>query len=422
MFAALAIRFCLIPLYPGFRFPDEHWYAEIAQNLLAGKGYVMAGDGVQRFAICKAPALPFTLAGWGFLFPLTAISIKIVNALLSWFGIVFLTRAAIRLSNSRWPALLTALFAGFHPAVLFASLTNYPQNGQLLCIGLLVWNLARRERLSFCGMITDGMLIGLGALFVPTHIYAVPAVLTFYGVRGTVEGRASKHDRPAALLLKGAAALFVGGLITVSPWLIRNAFVEKAFIPFTATAGQQFYTGFNKEAGMNTGTKVGCSDEMIADLRAAQTGRKFEAVHWTYAMKWVEENRLAAAKLWGLKFLNWFRWDNGTLNTEQAQAGAGSVWIQRLSSVFVLVVCVTGCVRRWPKEKRWPLFIAVLMLANAFGHAFFISRYRYRLPFEPLLLMAGFCGWGAWMRMLKQKDTVGVTEIQDGTAGLHHEK
>jgi hypothetical protein len=66
--------------------------------------------------------------------------------------------------------------------------------------------------------------------------------------------------------------------------------------------------------------------------------------------------------------------------------------MQRLSSLFVFGICAVGCLRMWPAEKRWVLFAALLMVANAFGHAFFISRYRYRLPFEPLLLMVGVCG------------------------------
>ncbi len=96
---ALAVRLCLIPLFPEFRFPDEFWYTEIAQNLLARNGYVMTGHDIQRFAICKAPALPFTLTAWGLLFPLTSVSVKVVNVLLNWGGIVFLTLAAGRLTG-----------------------------------------------------------------------------------------------------------------------------------------------------------------------------------------------------------------------------------------------------------------------------------------------------------------------------------
>jgi hypothetical protein len=95
--------------------------------------------------------------------------------------------------------------------------------------------------------------------------------------------------------------------------------------------------------------------------------------------------------LWGLKLLNWFRWNTGTMNTDSARV-SGSDWAQRLSSLFVFGVCVAGCVFGWPRKKRWILFATVLMLANAFGHALFISRYRYRLPFEPLLLLVGLCG------------------------------
>jgi hypothetical protein len=404
LFAALAARLCLIPLYPEFRFPDERWYTEIAQNLLSGNGYVLAADGHNRFAICKAPALPFTLAAWGLVFPLTPGSVKAVNILLNWGGIVFLTMAASRLACIWRPVLLTALFAGLHPSVLFLGLTNYPQNGQLFFLGLLVWNLARRNRHTVKEIVLDGVLVGLGALFVPTHIFAIPALLIFYAA--SEQNRTichKKHDeaqrkdssitcRRIRFLSQSAFALFLGGLIAVSPWLVRNARVEKAFIPFTATSGQQFFTGFNEQAGMNTGTEIECSDAMIQDLRAARTGKEFERVHWKYALEWVRTNPAEAAQLWGLKAVNWFRWNNGTLNTESARIGGGADWLQRLSTLFTFFICVAGCIRWWPEDKRWILFGTVLMLANAFGHAFFISRYRYRLPFEPVLLMLGFCG------------------------------
>ena len=400
LLCVLAIRLVMIPAFPDFRFPDEFWYTEIAQNLLSGNGYVMTGHSIQRFAICKAPGLPFTLAAWGLVFPLTPVSVKVANCLLNWGGIAFLTLAAHRISRARWCAPLTALVAGFHPAVLFSGLTNYPQNGQLFLLGLLVWRLACRDKHAFKSIVRDGVLIGFGALFVPTHIFAVPAPIVFYAISTWGMGQRANNRLMGASInrqrinssLKSAAALFVGGLIAVSPWLVRNAITEKDFIPFTATSGQQFYTGFNEQAGMNTGTCIEPSEEMLAELQAAKNGTEFESVHWKYALQWVQQHPGKAMTLWGLKFLNWFRWDNGALNTESAGVGGWSDWMQRLSSLFVFGICAVGCLRMWPAEKRWVLFAALLMVANAFGHAFFISRYRYRLPFEPLLLMVGVCG------------------------------
>lgn len=484
----ISVRVVAVVHWPDFSFPDEFWYTEIAQNLVDGHGYVMEGTGIQRFALCKAPALPFTLAVLGHFCELTPLVVKVVNELMNlsavilFSGAVYLGTGRGTLGAGRWvPAIATLLLGGLHPAMIYMGATNYPQNGQALFTALLFFSMAYRKYRNPAAfnqrrwMVLDGFLIGVGGLFVPTQIYLLPGLWVFWlwhavGLtkgrnvamavvrdadltqrRGGAEAklregerlddlfatkrneRAQKNSSSALfpssscgflcslwrfMRLSGryAAWGFVGVWLAIGPWTVRNAIKEHAFIPFTATAGQQFYTGFNEQAGMNTGTQIDPSAVMLGELRAARTAKAFEAVHWKYSLDWVRANPRAAVNLYWLKAVNYFRWDNGSLNTTSAAGGAGLVWVQRLTTLGVFGIFVLGGVGRWAldfrgnhmpdaqcpapnaRESVWFWTLAVFLLVSALGHGFFITRYRYRIPFEPMLLAVGVMGMFSGIR------------------------
>lgn len=384
----LGLRMFLLGQYPDFSFPDEYWYTEIAQNLVDGNGYVMEGDGHNRFAVCKAPALPFVLATVGSAIPLTPSTVKVVNILMNAGALLFLALAVFYSTQSHWFALLGLLLMGLHPAYAYTGVTNYPQNGQALLLGVLVFSMAYRKSyapemfLKKRWMVLDGLLIGIGALFVPTHVYLLPGLWFFWLMNLPEENRCKWIH---ASMRYAVCGLF-GVLLVVGPWTVRNMTKEKSFIPFTATAGQQFYTGFNASAGMNTGTSVDVPEAMMAELETSLSAKEFEQVHWKYAKEWVEQNPLRALGLVGLKTLNYFRWDTGTLRSQSAQSSQVLIWVQRITTLGVFGLFLVGLMLGHARNRSLCMAMVLFLLFSALGHALFISRYRYRLPFEPAML------------------------------------
>jgi len=365
-----------------FHFEDEGLYFNIGRNLALENRYALNNE----FAIRQAPGLPFALGLLGKMTRLTPLKARDLNGLVSATAVAFYGWAAWLMTRRRAAVATVLLLTGFHPAFLYMSVTNYPQAFQafwLACL-VLVWAVRHdRTELSAGWGVGDGALIGLGALFVPTQIFVIPAAAIFHLRQGW-------RWMSTYLVLLGA-----GLLLVVGPWIVRNLVVEKQFIPFSTAGGEQFYWGFNDQAGPNTGisiAKIAVPEEMKRELWHAGSGKAAEQVFADHAKVWIRAHPARAAGLWMLKFANFFRLDNGNMVME-SERSAGREWVARVTSLGVFGVALLGCWRLRRRAPEWPVATGVLLLALAAGHAFFISRYRYRLPFEPFLVLVGVLGW-----------------------------
>ena len=374
----------MIRAHPDFSFADEFFYLDIASHVATENTYASSGEYI-RDELRQSPGLPIMLGLAGKFLPLTPVTAKSINACASILASLLYALAAWKILRHPAPALAVLALTGLHPTVLFTSVTNYPQAFLSLWWALLALAWAFRmdnpaSRPS-AGLL-DGLLIGIGALFVPTHIFAAPAALAFHA------------HRPRAWFFRYVAWAALGGILALTPWTVRNLRVEKAFIPFSTNGGGQFWLGFNEQAGMNTGVQIEEPPALRDELMQADSSRAAERILRAAAWKWIRENPAAAVRLYGLKALNFFRWDNGRLATRHVSSSLRE-WLTRLTSLGVFGLWGLGLwLSRRSPDRVWGQASAVLLLALALGHAFFISRYRYRLPYEPFLLFVGILGCG----------------------------
>jgi len=379
----LALRIFLAWHSPDFRFPDEHVYLDIARHVASDNRFaVSAGSPV--YASRQAPGLPVTLGLLGKILPLSPLTAKLVNAAAFTAAAVLIAVAVWRMTRRVWPALCALALAGLHPALLYTSLTNYPQSFQAFWMAALAlawtWRTGNAQPSPAVGAL-DGALIGIGALFVPTQVFVAPAALAFHANRGL------------AWLTRYAACAALAGALVITPWTARNLVVEHALIPFSTNGGEQLYLGFNPQAGPNTGIQIALPDELSREIQAARSGKEAERVFTRHAVAWIRGNPARAGLLWVRKFLNFFRWDNGRMVTE-SERSAFREWIARGTSLGVFLLALTGAFRLRKSSRPWVIASIVLCLTLAAGHACFIARYRYRLPFEPFLILLGLAGLG----------------------------
>jgi hypothetical protein len=366
---------------PEFKFADEHLYLDIASHIASENKYTITSPGNPIFAVRQAPGLPVTLGAVGKVVPLSPLTAKAMNGLASILTAVMYALIVLMLTRQWAAAVVMLLLAGLHPPLLYTSLTNYPQTlqGFWLAVLTLVWSQRLSASPSPRAGALDGGLIGIGALFVPTQLFIAPAALAFHWRQGR------------SWLIRYAAWAIAGGVLVLTPWTLRNLAVERAFIPFSTNGGEQLYLGFNSQAGMNTGIQIATPDALRTAVRQSSSGKEAESVYRHAALEWINEHPGRSLRLWILKSVNFFRWDNGNMMTRSEQS-ASRDWIARMTSLGVFGLALAGA---WHSRKRrspWAWTAAVLMLGLALGHAFFISRYRYRLPFEPFLIMTGIIG------------------------------
>lgn len=377
----IAIRALLVSHSPDFRFPDEGYYLDIASHIATENRYAVS-PGSPVFATRQAPGLPVTLGLLGKVIPLSSKIAKITNGMAGVLTAVLYALAVWRLTRRPAATLWILALVGLHPTLLYTSITNYPQTFQGFWMAALTltwtWRLSDRAPSPNIGAL-QGSLIGLGALFAPTHLLVAPAALAFYWKQGR------------SWIIRYTVWATLAGALVLTPWTLRNLAVEHAFIPFSTSGGEQLYLGFNPQAGMNTGVHIAPTLGLVEDLRGASSGAKQEQCFRNAALNWMVKHPRDTLRLWLLKALNFFRWDNGKMATASEQS-VTRAWIARLTSLGVFGLALFGTWRNRGRGSPWPSTAVVLMLALAAGHACFISRYRYRLPFEPFLLLVGVVG------------------------------
>jgi hypothetical protein len=382
LIAALGVRVAVVLAHPDFSYSDEKLYFDIAQHVADENRYQMSPGGPYH-AIRQSPGLPLTLGVLGKVVPLTPARSKMLNGVVSLLTSLAYAGAVWWLTRNLLAVNAVILLTAFHPTVLYASVTNYPQTFQGLWLALLTltlaWAVVRPELGPAGPGLMSGLLVGIGALYVPTQVFVIPAVAVFF------------WRRRWRWLAGYVFFLSLGLALAVTPWVLRNLVAEKDLIVFSTCGGEAFYWGFNGEADMNSGGRMGIPPDMEREVFAARSGRESERIFLTRAQAWVREHKAQAVRLWALKFLNFFRWDNGGLATGGEHSRIRE-WIARLTTLLVFGLALGGTWRLWKFARPWAVLTVVLFLCLAASHAFFITRYRYRLPFEPFLLFIGIVG------------------------------
>jgi hypothetical protein len=384
LMAALVVRVGVVLTHPDFTFPDERLYYDIGRHV-ADENQYRFSPAVPFYAVRQSPGLPLSLGMLGKIVPLTPAKAKLLNGIASILTSLAYAGAIWLLTRNLLAVHAVILLTAFHPTVLYASVTNYPQTFQGLWLALLTLLLASVAVGAKAGPVRpgflSGLLIGLGALYVPTQIFVIPAVMAFFWRRGW------------RWLTGFVFFLGLGLALAVAPWTLRNLIVEKELIVFSTSGGEALFWGFNENAGMNTGGRMEVPPNLWNEVHATPSGKESERIFSSYAVKWIRENKGRAAQLWMLKFLNFFRWDNGGMATEDEHSSFRE-WIARLTTLLVFGLALWGGWRLWATERAWAILTLVLFLCLAASQAFFITRYRYRLPFEPFLLFIGI--WGCF--------------------------
>jgi len=171
-------------------------YARIAENLVAGRGYVgIFNNGAQ---LNFPPLYPMLIAAAGFVSPSTDIAVRVVCITFGAALVIPLYHIARRMYGPA-PARLVAAFAALHPVLVATGASSFAEGPYLTLfasaiLALMIWVDARRR----FAAIATGILFGLAYL-------VRPEAFLFAGV-------ATCGALIAAAASKGARALAVGAL------------------------------------------------------------------------------------------------------------------------------------------------------------------------------------------------------------------
>lgn len=351
------------------RYPDEGEYLGLAGNLLHGPGYSM--DGVHLTAM-RPPGYPFFLAAIG------AVGGGMVAMRIAQYfvfaGTVLLACRLIPEKNRFASLLVVTGVVMLYPVLFYTSSTLYPQTLSaflfLLALGLLL----KTER-GFLQNVITGLVLGALLLVVPTFALTLPILLL------------------AAWFLKiirwhEGIPIAVGVVLIVSVWIARNEMVFHKFVPFASNSGANLLIG-NCENTIPYGG-AGNIDQTKYWNEVDRLGLdEFQADHYYQqaAITWIKQNPGRAFVLYLEKAANYFNVYNAYAPGTKAEAAP---WKQIAMGVtYVLLLGLLAWrlaeTRRFPLLPREKLFLIIYVL-TAFTMAIFVTRIRYRLPYDYLII------------------------------------
>jgi hypothetical protein len=351
------------------RFPDETEYLALSGNMLHGPGYSM--DGVHLTAM-RPPGYPVFLAA------IQALGGQFVAARVVQYFIFLLTLALVAVLLPRGDfcerLLLVIVVSLVYPVEFYTTATLYPQTlSALLFVAALV--LLLRLRRNFGTNLLCGVVFGALFLVVPTFVLTLVVVLAVAWFLKLIRW----YDGiPIAL----------GVILIVSIWIARNEMVFGRFIPFASNSGENLLIG-NCENTIPYGGSGNVDRSRYGKVAEELHLNEFEAdkFYQQAAITWIRENPGRAFVLYLEKTANYFNIYNeyaaGT-NAELSvwkQVGMGATYL----ALMGLLAWRLAEAKRFPLDAREKLLLAIYIL-SAFTMAIFVTRIRYRLPYDYLII------------------------------------
>ncbi len=392
------------------RLTYEH--GEIAENLLAGKGFSTTFLGVEGRTSQQAPFYPLLLALFYACFgvgsPGAILGVQLLQCVAGTSLVLAVVWLTWSLAADRplvgW---LAGVGAAVYPTHIYmVTHLQVALWATLVLTVLLAVVVSPRWQATRRGAILAGCLAGLLLLIEPILAIAIPVCVAVFW-----RGEARNGTWRACFQLRAlgrAAILAATALIVILPWLVRNRLVHGEFVFVKSTFGYAFWQG-NNEISWGTdkvpkpsaerlrtrhdGTLAGMDralwqarhetlyiDDILlkpngyrefAGLSEPQRSRLLGRQAWQFVSR--NPARYATLCLQRLRFFLLFDETNPKASNR----------LYRLATIVGLVLAAIGLLasrRQW--RELWPTY-AIFALVAAF-HSLVIVSARFRIPVEPL--------------------------------------
>ena len=169
-----------------------------------------------------------------------------------------------------------------------------------------------------------------------------------------------------------------------SIWTYRNYQVFGVFIPLSTHGGDAFYAGNNPDADVSAWFNS-LTDEEVRHKTKRMNEVEMDRFFKKEAVKFWKENPGRGVELYLLKFLNYFDFQNRFyINSEFNQLKSIIMFV----TYYPILICLVVRLYFIPKIRlsRLEVLLVLTYLTSALFHAVFVTRIRYRLPYDVLLI------------------------------------
>jgi len=366
---------------------DAKEYDTIATDLLAGKGLIDSSTGLPTSR--RPPLYPLFLAFIYLIFGHSYVAVRLIQCIMGAFLCIIVFNIA-KLVFDKKIAFLSAVIIAFYQPYIYYSFYGGPgflltENLFIFLLGLLVLHLIRNlfVELNIKNSLIAGVLIGLLTL---TKSIAVFLPIVLFGLVMLY-----KNKYPFISIAKRISPLFIGFLLVLLPWTVRNFLVHRSFVPLTTMGGNALLGGNNPYASGGGTTQV---NSLFTEEERAGINKMSEVERDNFYRKHAKEflfkNYKKLPKLFFKKML--VLWD-----VYIADFGLGGG--RRIYNIWYAIVFSFGLLGIAQSIKS-KLNINSLLLILLFLYISSLTMMvggdpRYRYPFEANLVI--FAGAGIFM-------------------------
>lgn len=366
---------------------DELSYQSMAVNLLAGNGILEHGNR----AFYNAGYPMFILAPTYFIFGESLLAARLANLLLGAISIVSCYFVAKEAGAGKIGRLLAAaIWALYLPTGIYGVYLAKENLMVPLMLGVMWCALRLIKKPSIKIAAVCGLLFGLLAMIGNAALSLVGAVAIALII-------APVSAKQRLILIGGFVAV---GLLTASPWMLRNFYVVGAPV-LNTNGGFNLYLGNNPAA---TGFFVSIVDtprgETWHELRATSGELGASETLKKEAVSWIKENPkeffVLSLKKGAYFWTPPFHESKGG-NASTAESAVRLAWA--IQFVFLITVALAGLISP-SLRNRQQLILWLAIACYTAAHMIFYVIFRYREPIMPVLgILAALAIEDFWVAM-----------------------
>jgi len=376
---ALALRISAVFYLSNFDRITGYENEEIAQNLLAGKGYSMHLFGSHVVTAHQYPVYTFFLAAHFFLFGKNYLFVELSQALIGSVSCVllfFLGRAMF----DRDTGALSALGCALYPTYVYWTARAQALTLEIFLFILILLALRRAIlNQSLKSWALAGVICGMGVLSKTLYLAFTPAYLLWAWSLGNYSARK----------LAGRGALFVLAMLAVIfPWTLRNWIALDSFVLVSSNDGCNLWIGHNPHSTGTLFTEDGrhmfakIDKDMQARLSKSSDVEK-NRIFQERAEKYIKGHPLRSITIIPKKLL-YLWWFDPYMPSDYPL-------LRKIVYLFLLVPAAAGIVLAIPRWRRVSVFYGMFFIMSCVYSVYFGSpRFRYAIEFSLILFAAWF--------------------------------
>lgn len=351
------------------RFPDEQDYIDIAHNLYLGKGFSgLAGNPTAA----RPPGLPLLVA-FGYQLQIGTFFVKIINAFsIAMSGLILAGVISKVFPKAGWLPVMLVLS---NPLILFTSTLLLPQTIGM-CLLLIFILVLIQDQMNRPLWILAGVSYGILLSLIPAMILTLP-ILFFSTLFYSRLNLLQQFERCGWIVLTCS--------IVLSPWALRNSEQLGKFTPFSTQGGHNLILAFSENSTATSGADIDLSAFINNDFHDMDEVKQ-DSYLFKEAISWMKQNPSRVMHLYFGRIANYFSSSNQLSTDTQTSALRERVLFMSYYSLVIIALIRIPLAIRYPlgREER---LLWIIYLGNAFVSAIFLTRIRYRSPFDALLIL-----------------------------------